>query len=409
MQFWKRFKAGAAWLHLWLGLATGIVIVIISITGCVLVFEDELFDFFHQDLVEVKQTGQPKAVSELMAIAQQTLGKSKPITDIRINEGGHSYVFSASKINKAKDITLSYFSQFKYRDDVYVNPYNGKVLAVIDVRYEFFNVTEQLHRQLLLVKPVGSVIIGSCVLVFLVMLVTGFILWLPKNLRQLKKSISIKWAAKWKRVNYDLHNSLGFYVLPIAIVIAVTGLTWSFKWWEKGIYQMLGSKKPVVLVRKAPPVTTADTTGHNLDLMLTTLQHKLEGNYRVIGLNLPDKGENTMMAFVYLKNRTDGWRNLSYYYFDTRTGKLFDQLEHAQKPLGLKWRNSNKDIHTGRIYGLPTQLLALLASLICASLPITGFMIWWGKRKKAKKTTTIRHRHSQQTRVVKQRSRQAAT
>lgn len=211
-----------------------------------------------------------------------------------------------------------------------------------------------------------------------------------KNLRQLKKSISIKWAAKWKRVNYDLHNSLGFYVLPIAIVIAVTGLTWSFKWWEKGIYQMLGSKKPVVLVRKAPPVTTADTTGNHLDLMLTTLQRKLEGNYRVIGLNLPDKGENTMMAFVYLKNRTDGWRNLSYYYFDTRTGKLFGQLEHAQKPLGLKWRNSNKDIHTGRIYGLPTQLLALLASLICASLPITGFLIWWGKLKKIKKPKSVR-------------------
>lgn len=388
MQFWKRFKAVAAWLHLWLGLAIGIVIVIISITGCVLVFEDELFDFFHRDLIEVKQTGQPKAVSELMAIAQQTLGKNKPVTDVRINEEGHSYVFSASKINKAKDITLSYFSQFKYRDDVYINPYTGKVLGVIDVRYEFFNVTEQLHRQLLLVKPVGSVIIGCCVLVFLVMLITGFILWLPKNLRQLKKNISIKWGAKWKRVNYDVHNSLGFYVLPIAIIIAVTGLTWSFKWWEKGVYQMLGSEKPVVLVRKAPPVTTADTTGNHLNLMLATLQHKLNGNYRVIGLNLPGKGENTMMAFVYLKTRADGWRNLSYYYFDTRTGKLFDQLEHAKKPLGLKWRNSNKDIHTGRIYGLPTQLLALLASLICASLPITGFIIWWGKRKKGRKKTT---------------------
>jgi uncharacterized iron-regulated membrane protein len=390
MQFWKRFKAAAAWLHLWLGLATGIVIIIISITGCVLVFEDELFDFFHRDLVEVKQAGQPKVVSELMTIAQHTLGKSKPITDIRINEEGRSYVFSASKINKAKDITLSYFSQFKYRDDVYVNPYNGKVLGVIDMRYEFFNVTEQLHRQLLLVKPVGSVIIGCCVLVFLVMLVTGFILWLPRNLRQLKKSISIKWAAKWKRVNYDLHNSLGFYVLPIAIVIAVTGLTWSFKWWEKGIYQMLGSKKPVVLVRKAPPVTTADTTGNNLDLMVTTLRYKLKGNYRVIGLNLPDKGGNTMMAFVYLKTPTDGWRNLSYYYFDNRTGKLFDQLEHAKKPLGLKWRNSNKDIHTGRIYGLRTQLPALLASLVCASLPVTGFLIWWGKRKKKKTRVTSR-------------------
>ncbi len=42
----------------------------------------------------------------------------------------------------------------------------------------------------------------------------------------------------------------------------------------------------------------------------------------------------------------------------------------------------NYDLHTGQIWGLPTKILAFGASLICASLPITGFYIWWGKRKK---------------------------
>jgi uncharacterized iron-regulated membrane protein len=93
------------------------------------------------------------------------------------------------------------------------------------------------------------------------------------------------------------------------------------------------------------------------------------------------------MAFVYHKYSSDGWRNMSYFYFDMRNGQQFDQLIHSQKPLGLKWRNSNKDIHTGRIYGLGTQILAFLASSICASLPISGFLIWWGKRNKKNKKT----------------------
>lgn len=222
------------------------------------------------------------------------------------------------------------------------------------------------------------------------MMVTGFILWLPKNYKQLKKSISVKWSAKWKRVNYDMHNSFGFWVLPIAMIIAVTGLTWSFKWWEKGIYKALGSDKPVSLTRQAPAIQMADTTDNHLNEMVSTLQQKLKGNYITIGLSLPEKDENVMRAFVYHKHRTDGWRNISYYFFDTRTGLLFDQIAHASKPLGLKWRNSNKDIHTGRIYGLPTQILAFLASLVCASLPITGFLIWWGKRSEKPKAKVRR-------------------
>jgi len=387
---WKRFKTIAAWLHLWVGLVTGLVVVVISVTGCMQVFDEELFEAFHPDLVTVAPTGPAKPVAELMQAAQKAIGKKKLITDIRIGDVNKSYIFTASKANKRKNMTLSYFSQFKYRDDIYVNPYTGRVLGVIDVRYEFFNVTEQLHRQLLLIKPVGSVVVGVCVLLFLLMMTTGFILWLPKNYRKFKQSISVKWGAKWKRVNYDMHNSFGFWVLPVAIVIAVTGLTWSFKWWEKGMYKAFGSAKPVVLLRQAPVINTADTLQNRLNQIEYTIRQKVKNNYIAIGLNLPEKHEHVLMVYVYSKGRTDGWRNLSYYYFDNRTGQLFDQMEHASKPLGLKWRNSNKDIHTGRIYGLPTQILAFLASLVCASLPVTGFLIWWGKQNKKPKARVRR-------------------
>ncbi|MDR6940235.1 PepSY-associated TM helix domain-containing protein [Mucilaginibacter pocheonensis] len=386
----KRFKAIAGWLHLWIGLVTGLVVVVISVTGCIQVFDEELFDLFHHDLVNVTKTGPARPVSELLAVAQKTLGKTKPVSNIKIKQAGHSYVFTASKTNKLKDIGISYFSQFKYNDDVYIDPYTGKVLGVIDSRYEFFNVVEQLHRQLLLVKPVGSVVVGTCVLLFLLMLITGFILWLPKNYKQLKKNISIKWKAKWKRVNYDIHNSFGFYVLPVAMIIAITGLAWSFSWWENGIFKILGSPGKIVLTRKTPAKANADTTTNNtVDVVFTAMQHQIGDNYKTIGINFPDKKNKVIMVYTYGKN-IDGWRNMSYYYFDSRTGKMFDKLEQQNKPLALKWRNSNKDIHTGRIYGWPTQILAFFASLACASLPITGFLIWWGKRNKKVKKHAVK-------------------
>ncbi|WP_276131846.1 PepSY domain-containing protein [Polluticoccus soli] len=46
----------------------------------------------------------------------------------------------------------------------------------------------------------------------------------------------------------------------------------------------------------------------------------------------------------------------------------------------------NYDIHVGAVLGLPGKMLAFFASLIIASLPITGTLIWWGRRKKSKQS-----------------------
>jgi len=46
----------------------------------------------------------------------------------------------------------------------------------------------------------------------------------------------------------------------------------------------------------------------------------------------------------------------------------------------------NYDIHVGAVLGLPGKFLAFFASLVAASMPVTGFCIWWGRRKKKKPT-----------------------
>ena len=46
----------------------------------------------------------------------------------------------------------------------------------------------------------------------------------------------------------------------------------------------------------------------------------------------------------------------------------------------------NYDMHVGVALGLPGKILAFFVSLICASLPVTGFMVWLNKKKKSKKS-----------------------
>jgi uncharacterized iron-regulated membrane protein len=386
------FKKVVGWLHLWIGLATGLVIFIVSITGCIFVFEEEIFDYTHPGITQVTEIGPQRPVSVLLATAQERLGDQRPVNNLIVaNRPDRSFIFEAYGDRKPEEWGFFYFSQVDYIDRVFVNQYTGEVLGVVNVKYEFFHLVEQVHRQLLLVRPMGRFIVGVSTLIFIFMLLSGMVLWWPKSYKQFKRSVKIKWNARWKRINYDLHNSVGFYVLPFALLIAVTGLVWSFNWWENGIYQVLGGNDKKLFRKELPALVqnSADTSLNKTDLIFAKLRKEVKGDWERIVLNLPDETNKQVMGFVHTTNSQDGWKGASYFYFDGRDGRLFDSLPHQKKSLAMKWRNSNYYIHTGGIYGLWTKVFAFLASLVCASLPVTGFVIWWEKRKKSRKRKAL--------------------
>ncbi|MNL61913.1 hypothetical protein D3C87_1858890 [compost metagenome] len=83
--------------------------------------------------------------------------------------------------------------------------------------------------------------------------------------------------------------------------------------------------------------------------------------------------------------------NSNFYYFDQHTAKrltdeALDSKRYDEVGFGGKLRKMNYDIHVGSILGFPGKVLAFLAAFIGASLPLTGFIIWynrkWGNKKK---------------------------
>ena len=89
---------------------------------------------------------------------------------------------------------------------------------------------------------------------------------------------------------------------------------------------------------------------------------------------------------IYVSGYADGetYYNYDQLQFDQYTGKLLSRQNYAEKNSGEKTLAMNYDIHVGAIWGLPGKILAFLASLVCASLPVTGFIVWLNKKKKSK-------------------------
>src|SRR5690606_1171480 len=128
----------------------------------------------------------------------------------------------------AEVIFYKYAPPESYYYIVYMDPYSGAVKKVKNMDRDFFRIMVDGHFYLWLPPQIGQPIVASATLIFLVLMITGVILWWPRNRHAAKQRFKIRFNARWRRVNYDLHNVLGFYMTWVAIFLAVTGLVWGF-------------------------------------------------------------------------------------------------------------------------------------------------------------------------------------
>lgn len=379
------FKKITQKLHLWLGLTSGLVVFIIAITGCIYAFQEEI-----QNLTQSYRYVEAQNVPVLPP------SKIREIADAQL-PGKHIHgVLYGGKERAAKAIYYSY--EEHYYDFVYVNPYTGAVLKVKDEYADFFRIVLDGHFYLWLPPEIGQPVIATATLIFVVMLISGIILWWPRNKNGIRQRFTIKWDGRWRRKNYDLHNVLGFYVSGIALILAFTGLIWGFEWFKNGIYAVAGGEKS--LVYEEP---LSDTTALR-DPAVAGLQRFAPANFNPVDYLWEEikrkypKAESVEMHFpegpaspihVAVNPDASTYWQIDYLYFDQYTFKevgvdhIWGRMEKASS--ADKLIRMNYDIHTGAIFGLAGKFLAFCASLLCASLPVSGFLIWWGRRKKANK------------------------
>ena len=354
-------------IHLWLGLVSGLVVLIVSITGCIFVFQKEITGAVHPEWYFTKPGTRLLPLDQLREKAQAALGSSHPLSYIvAYREPDRTWEFMAFREN---DTALTIFGAMEYYQSVFLDPHTGKVTGYRDYKYDFFSVVKYLHWSLLLNTRYGQPIVAWSTVIFVILLVTGLVLWWPKKWTKAMRdrSFKIKWNASFRRVNYDLHNVPGFYSLIPALLIAVTGLL--FVW------------PPATPPLPATSSTTA-ATAHSLlplDQALHTSWDSLASCVR-FGIS-PAFGKE---GVIYVNAYRDGETYYGYdvLQFDQYTGRLLDHLTNAKKSRLQRLVEMNYDLHVGAIAGLTGKIIAFIASLICAGLPVTGFLIWWLKTRR---------------------------
>lgn len=373
------FKKAILFIHRWLGFITGLVVFIVSITGCIFCFQDEIQDAVHS-WRKVTPVAQPYLEPSIL----------KGLALCKYPEATANYIYYFGVDRPASVIANVPKTGFTY---IYLNPYTGQVLHAECIKDNFFTIIEDIHLYLLLPAKIGGLVVGVSVILFVLIMITGIILWWPKRKSDRKRSFTIKWNSRWRRVNYDLHNVLGFYATAIIIILAITGLGVDFDWMDKGIYKVANLGQTYaneIRFFKSDSLFKSAIKGKPIidEAFLMTERRSPQAQMFLISYDNTVSGVINITAY----HQSLHFGNSDFFVFDKYNGKLLQYLPNTKKSLGMKMNDLNYDVHVGQALGLFGKIIAFLASLICASLPITGFIIWLGKKKKSKPLRIVAHR-----------------
>lgn len=375
----KTFKKIASQLHLWLGVSSGLVVFIVALTGSILVFEDELEPVFYPKfhLVEAPKDQSPLPLDNLRATVANAYPDQRIARIVIEHHADRTVLFDLVKGKREKDVL-----------SVAVNPYTAEITDTRRENDAFFHIVLQLHRYLCL-EDTGKAITGVATVMFIVIMITGLILWWP-NRKQTKQRLTVKWNAKFKRLNWDLHAVFGFYVLPFTFLIALTGLVWSYKWVNSMIFLTFDGKPQV---RREAPANVGIHRVPGTLAKITAETNRLLPYPGRIQVSIPES--DSLSITISKENETASVDNVvDFLYFDQTDGKLISKRLYDNETKGMKVRRLVLPVHSGSIWGWPTKVLAFIVSLITATLPATGVVIWIGrkfKKKKVRKSPSLTH------------------
>lgn len=347
-------------IHLWLSVPFGLLITLICFSGAMLVFETEVMELCRRDLYYVEKVGSaPLPMGKVAEKVAATLPDSVSVTGVT----------ASSAPERAWQVNLSK----PRRASVYVDQYTGEIKGKYE-RAPFFMTMFRLHRWLLdSMKPDGGIfwgkmIVGTATLMFVFILISGIVIWWPRTKKALKNSLKIVAGKGWRRFCYDLHVAGGMYTLVLLLVMALTGLTWSFSWYRTGFYKVFGVETTQGSGGHGAPAQTAAHSPFASWQKVYEELKELNPDYKQI---IVSKGSATVSF-----NRLGNQRAADRYTFNPRSGEITGTTLYKDVDASGKIRGWIFSVHVGSWGGLATRILSFLSALVGASLPLTGYYLW---------------------------------
>ncbi|MBE0495691.1 MAG: PepSY domain-containing protein [Campylobacterales bacterium] len=381
-------------IHWLLGLVSGFVLVIVSLSGAALSYEKEILRAINKDIytVSVPQDANKLPLDLLLVHVREAL--KIPIQAVTLSSDPRAsmgVIVLGEGVNAGHGVTH------------YVDPYTGEILPALR-GLSFFQVMHDLHRRLTF-GSVGKQIVGASSLLLLVLVVSGIYLYWPRIRRSFGSSLTFNFKSKGRYFLYSMHSAVGMWVTLLYVLAVLTGLYWSYDWYRgalhnitntsmpmghghnKGMFQSAQAQQPQEGTKRGQGggrgKASSQVSYVPVAQAWTLFDTFVERPYESALLRIPASGGT--YSFSYLDENPLHPRARNQLNLDLNTNQLLSHDRYEDKPLNERLMRSMLPLHSGEYFGEVGRALMFAACVLMLLFFVTGVMLYVERFKRERK------------------------
>lgn len=332
-----KFRRILLWLHRWVGVTAGLVILFLAITGGVLVFQHTQDRWLNPGLFP-REAGNHVPVSSVL----EEVARKHP--DMRVQ---------GIRLPRDEQDSLTLIGGNRM---IHCDPSSGAILGIRPRMGLWWQTFVKLHVNLML-GSTGGLIVEIATWITLALALTGLWLWWPLRIFGFRK------GANFRRFNLDLHSVAGLYSSLFLFVVCITGLTMRHLHLEHphspGSH---AAKIGALRISVDAAIRAAETALPGAKAAAVEMPPpNMQAAYR-IQLAFPEDGSPAGRSVVFV----DQWSGKALAVHSAREGGFLQRYDNLQLSL-----------HIGAVGGTATRWIAFV---VCVGLMLqifSGYVLWW--------------------------------
>jgi len=359
-------------VHLILSIVFSIPLLVIGVTGGILSYQHELEALINAGSKKVEKTGEMQSVEKILQSFSEQTGVKQPVRLVVPKSADEAFVIYAN------------------RNDAYlVDPYTAQIIGK-DRGTGFVLTAMALHRNLGLAlsgnktaAEVGKQIVAASATAMILLVISGVWLHFPRLKRKFIEAIKPNFKLKKYALFYNLHTSLGSLSAVVYLLICLTGLNWSYGWYNDAVMKFFVSSQNLPQASAPKAATSKDHTAapakEEGKKPATYKFSDAQRAYEIFRSSGIEYKEFTLMLAAgdkigvrYYEPDAPATARPKGVSVKLKEGKVAQQKQTDGITVG-EFKDANYQLHTGYFFGLAGKILWSIVSLCMALFIFSGF------------------------------------
>lgn len=333
------------------GLIAGGFLLLLSFTGSLLVFADEIDHVLNKQHFTVQPAGERLSLNELYAAGLSAMPGRPYLTFLRLPQQPEEALIMRAEYSAEDKVYL------------YLNPYTAEVLHQRGNKEYFTGALLFLHFTLLSGRN-GSIVILTIAVVMLIAIGTGLYVYRKHLWKVLTFRDKIEWKFRRRRWR-NLHRIVGVWSLVFNLLIVITGIL--IQW--KVVSARVGKPAPSIAVQQSI----------DFDALVQKAHAEIPG-YTLRGIRPPRKEGGPVLFLGSAGEPLIFGESSTTVSLSSDSGHVIKKTIFSEASASAKWNAAVNPLHFGNYGGIPLKILYSLLGLTPGALALSGILIWYRRK-----------------------------